>query len=175
MFNEIVTSFKFKPHKQMTQKIVQLIIAPFAGLIVAFSLFILNQYLLFKFYLPFDPEFPSFLDPFQKSVYAMLFVASMFTVILFQIFFAVRVFKKYVENKRILNLSIGQLIVITSLIFASLITLKTGETFYTTKFLILRMLAATVITIAYLTTNYFIFKHTKNGQNGGYYSNCIAT
>ena len=147
----------------MNSKIAQLTIAPLAGLIVAFSLYVLNQFLLFKFYLPYDPESPNFLDPFQKNIYVMLFIAGMFTVILFQISIAARVFAKYRENRKILKLSIGQLILIASLISSILITLNTWETYYPTKFLILRMLAATVITIAYWTTNYFIFKHTKNG------------
>ena len=96
----------------MSKQIQQLLFPPIAGLLFAFGLFVLNQFLLFKLYLPYDPESPSFFDPFVRSVYTMLFITSLFVVVLFQILISNRIFEKYKKGKKIFGLNLVLLIII---------------------------------------------------------------
>ena len=149
----------------MEQKTQQIFIPPTIGLLFAFLISLLLELGLEKFYFPFDPD-STFSLSFSLYFYSLAFIPILLFASAFQFFFALRIWKTYSECKKILNLSLGQLIIMSSLVFGVIIALLTWNNILGIENFILKSLRIILFSITYWTCNVYSAKFIKQRQNG---------
>ena len=141
----------------MSQRFKEIIIPPLAGLLVALLVSIGIQTLLIEYYYPkdFDEAFSPY---FFIDIYFMAFLPILLVAILFQLFIASGIWKRYGQNKTILNLSLAQLILISCFFFGTATALYRWQTFYGIEAFVVMFLRVTVVSILYWTVTLYTLK-----------------
>lgn len=141
----------------MNQKIKEVIIPPLAGSLIALLFGIALQTLLVEWYYPqdFDEVFSQY---FFVDIYFMAFFPILIVAILFQLLVASKIWKRYAQNKKVLNLTLPQLVISFCLISAIGVTLYNWQTFQGYNILLELFVRTTVILIVYWASNLYTLK-----------------
>jgi hypothetical protein len=146
---------------KMKKKDQQILIPPIIGLIVAFFVSALLEVVLDKYYFTVDPD-PRFNFSMYATIYTMLFIPLLIVAVVFQYFVVLKIWGRHVENKKTFNLSLWQLICISSLIFGLLIVGYESIKISIIEYLRLIFVRRTLFVLAYWFTNYFTMKRLGN-------------
>jgi ACR3 family arsenite efflux pump ArsB len=142
---------------KVKKKDKQILIPPIIGLIAAFFTSALLEFALEKYYFPFDPDFGfSFSDNALK--YVLLFIPILTVAALFQYFVALKIWKQYKENKKVLYLQLWQLVSICCITLSLIISFLGWYKIQKIEYVTLFFLRYTTFTFSYWFTNYFTMK-----------------
>jgi ACR3 family arsenite efflux pump ArsB len=136
---------------------LQILIPPIVGLLAAYLPDALFGLGLDKFYYSFDPDFGSGFSRYA-SIYILLFIPLLVVGVVFQYFIAIKIWNRYMENKKILKLSLWQLICISCLIFILLLSAYQFQNLFSENFFIVIFTRHILFVTVYWFTNYYAMK-----------------
>ena len=146
-------------------KIRQTIIPPLFGLIIAFILLYALTQVVNQLIHPCDGD-ETFDFPYL-TFYIITFFPAFLITFLFQSLIALRIWEVYKQRKKIINLSLWQLIFLSSLVFGASVGYWHWQSFHGFIMLLFYIFSITLISIAYWSINLYTLKYLDKKQNGG--------
>ena len=147
-----------------TNKIRQIIVPPFLGLIIAFILLYLFTQIINNLIHPCDGD--EVLDFPYLLVYSLGFFPMLLVSGLFQYLVTLKIWKLYTEKRKFLNLRLWQLTLLSSIIFGITTAYWHWYSFQGIQTLLIYAFSATIITLFYWTANLCTLNYLDK-KNGG--------
>ena len=137
-------------------KILQIFIPPFIGLLVVFSLLFVSTQIVNKIIYPGDGD-----EPFEfsfVSIYTLIFIPTFLIASLFQYLVILNVWGIYEQGRKLAHLKLWQIILLSSIAFGSIIGYWHWNAFQKIEMLLFYIASLTIMSISYWTTNLLLTK-----------------